>query len=88
MACGPVMATGEQAQKVPLATLPNPSTAVTSGVQLVTDGGSAELRFEFDRDGAIFRSGVILRTSVLSMACARAIAPRGTPRTRTTPLSR
>jgi hypothetical protein len=56
----------------------NPSTAVRSGVQPVTDGGSAELGFEFDRDGAIFRSGVILRTSVLGDGVRKAIAPRGT----------
>jgi hypothetical protein len=44
--------------KVAIATLPTPSTALTSDVELVRTVGSAEIRYEFDRDGALFR-GVI-----------------------------
>jgi hypothetical protein len=49
--------TGTPASKS-LATLTTPSTAITSGVQLTADGGSAVLRFEFDREGALFESVV------------------------------
>jgi len=48
----------EQPRKVPLATLPTPSTAISSDVEFTSDGGSASLSFDFDRDGAIYRSGV------------------------------
>jgi hypothetical protein len=50
--------TNADSRKVPLATLPTPSTAIVSDVELTTDGGSAALRFAFDRNGVIFRSGV------------------------------
>lgn len=46
------------ASKVFVASLPTPSTAITSGVELVDLGVSLEMRYEFDRDGALFR-GVI-----------------------------
>jgi hypothetical protein len=49
----------ESPQKVPLATLPTPSTAITSAVELASDGASASLGFDFDRDGVIYRSGVM-----------------------------
>jgi hypothetical protein len=51
----------ESLRKHPLGELPTPSTAITSGVRLVSDGGSVTLRFEFDRDGIIFNSGVTFR---------------------------
>lgn len=45
-------------EKVPLGELPTPSTAITSEPVLEADGFAAILRFEFDRDGRIYRSGV------------------------------
>lgn len=48
----------DKAKKVPLATLSTPSTAFTSDAQLVSDGGSAVLSFDFDRDGLLLHSGV------------------------------
>ena len=44
--------------KVPVAQLPTPSTDITSDVELVRHGGSAEIRYEFDRDGAQFRGTI------------------------------
>lgn len=44
--------------KVQVASLPTPSTAFTSDARLVDLGTSLEIRYEFDRDGALFR-GVI-----------------------------
>ena len=48
----------EMISKRQLGELPTPSTAIISGVSVVGDGGSVTLRFEFDRDGDIFKSGV------------------------------
>ena len=48
----------ESRRKVALATLPTASTAITSDVELASDGASASLGFDFDRDGVIYRSGV------------------------------
>jgi hypothetical protein len=45
-------------RKVPLEALPTPSTAITSDVELVSDGGSSVLAFDFDRDGVVFHSGI------------------------------
>lgn len=44
--------------KVAVGALPTPSTAMTSDVELVRTGGSAEIRYEFDRNGDLLR-GVI-----------------------------
>ena len=44
--------------KVAVASLPTPSTAITPGIELVRVLGSIEIRYEFDRDGSMFR-GVI-----------------------------
>lgn len=48
----------EKPHKVPLGTIPTPSTAIVSGVRWRMARGALELTFEYDRGGAIFRSGV------------------------------
>jgi hypothetical protein len=45
------------ARKVPLGQIPTPSTAILD-LDVVHDGGALELRFEYDDEGAFFRSGV------------------------------
>ena len=45
-------------EKVALGQITTPSTAIMSDVVAVLGGGSLTLRFEFDRDGVRFRSGV------------------------------
>lgn len=50
--------------KVALGQITIPSTAITSDVVSVLEGGSLTLRFEFDRDGVIYRGGIrFLRVS-------------------------
>jgi hypothetical protein len=44
--------------KVAVASLPTPSTAITPGIEVVRVLGSIEIRYQFDRDGSLFR-GVI-----------------------------
>lgn len=43
--------------KLPRATLPVPSTALLADPTFYDPGGDAELRYEFDRDGAVVRGG-------------------------------
>lgn len=45
-------------EKVTLGKLPTPSTAITSELVFESDGAAAILRFEFDREGIIYRGGV------------------------------
>lgn len=45
--------------KVSLGQIPTASTSITSDVVAVHEGGSLTLRFEFDRDGVLVRSGVV-----------------------------
>lgn len=45
-------------KKKPLLTLPVASTALETDPEFVHPGGSAELRIEFNRDGATIRSGL------------------------------
>jgi hypothetical protein len=45
-------------EKVPLATLPVPSTSFLSDPVFEDLGGDALLRFEFDRDGVAYRGGL------------------------------
>jgi hypothetical protein len=42
-------------EKLPLATLPVPSTSLLSDAVFEAPGGEALLRFEFERDGGIYR---------------------------------
>jgi hypothetical protein len=48
-------------QKVALGVLTTPSTAITKETVLEAAGGAVRLRFEFDRDGAIYSGGVEFR---------------------------
>jgi len=45
-------------EKLPLATLPVPSTSLLSDPVFEAPGGEAMLRFEFERDGEIYRGGL------------------------------
>lgn len=49
------------AVKVPVLQIPTPSTAITSDVVSVFDGGSLILRFQFDRGGALVWGGVAFK---------------------------
>ncbi|MDB9547518.1 hypothetical protein [Dolichospermum circinale] len=44
--------------KNPCYTIPEPSTAMYSDVKLEYPGGKLVLRFDYDRDGAIYKSGL------------------------------
>lgn len=50
--------TTRPAVKVPVVQISTPSTAITSDVVSVFDGGSLTLRFQFDRDGSLVWGGV------------------------------
>ena len=45
--------------KVPRGQITTPSTAFTSDVAAVFDGGALKLRFQFDRDGVLLTGGVV-----------------------------
>lgn len=45
--------------KVPLGQISTPSTAITSDVVAVLEGGALRLRFQFDREGVLLSSGLV-----------------------------
>lgn len=45
-------------KQVPVGELTPPSAEIVSDVMSIFDGGALELRFEFDLDGVVYRSGV------------------------------
>jgi hypothetical protein len=45
--------------KVPICQISTPSTAITSDVVSLFDGGSSKLSFQFDRDGLLLSSGLV-----------------------------